>query len=121
MTEHEDETLRWDKAALQTRVRGKQDRMVKLIKLFLEDMPARIEDLASQVNQAHLEEIQQIAHTIKGVSANLGVMRLQSAAIGLEDAARNAEADKTRTLLPAMLIEYEKSEQVLQEFVSSNS
>jgi len=112
------ETPLWDEAALEKRVRGKRERMVKLIQLFLDDMPERVQTLQTQVEQARLEEIREIAHTIKGVSANLGVMRLEATAGGIEAAARNSESAQTRTLLPQLVLEFEQSEQILRRFVA---
>lgn len=114
-----EQSLVWDHAALLTRVRGKPDRMAKLIGLYLDDMPNRLTLLSEQVSAADMTEISETAHTIKGVSANLGILRLQSKAAELEQAAKNAESEKTRALLAEVEREYEQSETALKAYLAA--
>lgn len=111
----------WDQEALKGRLRGKTDRMVKLVNLFLDDMPLRMSLLEQQVLSANHADIGMTAHTIKGVSANLGIMRLQYMASELEEAAKNLESEKTFALLAAVADEYEQSELALKAFVHDNT
>tara|TARA_R110002072_G_scaffold13418_9_gene56218 strand:- start:13263 stop:13625 length:363 start_codon:yes stop_codon:yes gene_type:complete len=111
----------WDQEALKGRLRGKTDRMVKLVNLFLDDMPPRMDLLKEQVLAANHADIGATAHTIKGVSANLGIMRLQFRAGELEQAAKNLESDKALFLLAAISDEYEQSEAALKAFVLEHS
>jgi HPt (histidine-containing phosphotransfer) domain-containing protein len=113
----------WDQPALEKRVRGKHERMLKLINLYLDDMPDRVEKLASIINNpgetGDAIGASDIAHAIKGVSANLGVLRLQSVASELEAAAKQHEADRLKPLMDELTVEYQRSDQVLREFISS--
>jgi len=67
----------WDKAACLKRVGNKPQRLNIMLKLFLSDMPERMERLQLAVDHQYLSEVQQIAHVIRGVSANLGALHLQ--------------------------------------------
>ena len=111
----------WDQEALKGRLRGKTDRMVKLVNLFLDDMPLTMSQLTEQVLSAKHADISMTAHTIKGVSANLGILRLQHMASELEAAAKNLESEKTHALLAAVADEYEQSELALKAFVHDNT
>ncbi|MFT7246332.1 MAG: HPt (histidine-containing phosphotransfer) domain-containing protein [Candidatus Azotimanducaceae bacterium] len=108
----------WDQEALLGRLRGKTERIVKLVNLYLDDMPPRIVLLAEQVASDSLQDIIENAHTIKGVSGNLSIMRLQLRAEELEQAAKNQETEKTSELLAAVAAEYEASETELKAFLA---
>lgn len=108
----------WDQAALLGRLRGKTERVVKLVNLYLDDMPPRIVLLAAQVAAASLQDVIENAHTIKGVSGNLSIMRLQQRAEELEQAAKNQETERTSELLAAVAAEYEASEAELKAFIA---
>jgi len=70
----------WDKAASLKRVGGKTERLNILLGLFMKDMPERMVSLQRAVDDCDLKEVQQLAHTVKGVAANLGALTLQELA-----------------------------------------
>ena len=111
----------WDQDALLGRMRGKTDRVVKLVNLFLGDMPERIESLQSEISAAEFEACGATAHTVKGVAANLSVLRLQEAATELELAAKSQHTQELDSLLGAIKTVYEQSEQELKALVAANS
>lgn len=118
--EDNDEVPYWDEPGFEKRVRGKRDRMVKLINLFLKDMPDRMSQLALDINESRMTEARDVAHTIKGVSGNLGVMRLYEAASTLEATVKNQDAEQSQILLPEITAVYQKSEEILKKFVAEN-
>lgn len=111
----------WDQETLLGRMRGKSERVVKLVNLFLGDMPERIEAINQEVQDAELEALTSTAHTVKGVAANLGVMRLQEAAKELETAAKNEQTQELNALLDAINQVYADSESELRAFIEANS
>ncbi len=111
----------WDQEALVTRMRGKTDRVIKLVNLFLGDMPERIASLDEEVSGAQYDALTATAHTVKGVAANLSILRLQEAATELEQAAKNQQPDDLKNLLSTIKAVYEESENELKAFVSANS
>lgn len=111
--------LVWDRTALLGRLRGKSDRVAKLINLYLDDMPNRISMLNEQAKADDLLEVSATAHTIKGVSGNLGILRLHDKAAELEQAAKSAESTKTLALLAEVEKEYEKSEAALKDYLAT--
>ena len=111
----------WDQEALLGRMRGKTDRVVKLVNLFLGDMPERLESLQSEINSNEYESCGATAHTVKGVAANLSVMRLQEAATEIELAAKSQHTAELETLLETIKTVYEESENELKAFIQANS
>lgn len=111
----------WDQEALIGRMRGKTDRVVKLVNLFLGDMPERMDCLDEEISSSQFEACSATAHTVKGVAANLSILRLQEAATELETAAKNQETEQLKKLLGAIKTVYEDSENELKAFVEANS
>ena len=83
--------LIWDKPAVLKRVGGKEKRLVKLVGLFFSAMPDRMTALQQAVDDDNVEEILHLAHSIKGVVANLGGLCMEEAALELEIAVKNNE------------------------------
>lgn len=115
------ETPIWDQESLVTRMRGKTDRVIKLVNLFLGDMPDRMEALKQEVADSELEALGATAHTVKGVAANLGILRLQQAAADIELAAKNEQRDGLEQLLADINAVYEESESQLRAYIDANS
>ncbi len=98
----------WDKSALLKRVMGKEKLLRVLVESFNEDMPTRVIELHDEVmlcdaindnrDSEHHQNIQHIAHTIKGVAGNLSGILLQENAMQLEQAAK----EKTGNYQPLM-------------------
>jgi HPt (histidine-containing phosphotransfer) domain-containing protein len=111
----------WDQENLLGRMRGKSDRVVKLVNLFLGDMPERIDSMNNEVAAQEFDALSATAHTVKGVAANLSVMRLQEVAAELEAAAKSQQADDLQQLLAAINEVYAESESELKAFVAANT
>ena len=77
----------WDENALLKRVRGKPERVHKLVGMFLQEMPSKIDALKQAAEQQDSARISDIAHSVKGSAGNLSCMRLQAAALALEQSA----------------------------------
>lgn len=111
----------WDQESLVNRMRGKTDRVVKLVNLFLGDMPERMDALNQEVAASELEALGATAHTVKGVAGNLSILRLQQAAADIEMAAKNEQADSLSQLLADINEIYAESETALRDYIESNS
>lgn len=83
--------LIWDRHAVLTRVRGKPERLVRLTRRFIEDMPKEMEALRVSVKSGDVSTARRAAHSIKGVAANMSAMTLLETAAAAELAAEQAE------------------------------
>ena len=90
----------WDRDALYKRVRGKPERVAKLIGLFLDDMPARIVDMEAKLKESNADEVSKLAHTVKGVVSHLGGLKLQALAGEMEKAAKASDLGQLNQLWP---------------------
>jgi PAS domain S-box-containing protein len=105
----------WDKDAAFKMVRNKPKRMITLINLFLQDMPDRFQQLKLDLESGETEAVRELAHTIKGVAANLRGLRLQEAMATIETAGKQSQTKRFIELWPEALAAYEELAELLQE------
>ncbi len=105
----------WDKAAAFKMVRNKPERISKLIDLFLQDMPARFQQLKKELDAGEADAVRDLAHIIKGVTANLRGVHLQAVMASIELAGKNANTQAFAALWPDALAAYEELAELLRE------
>jgi len=106
----------WDKEAALKLVKGKAKRLLPLISLFLEDMPARIEELQQAIAKGDNDLIRLTAHTIKGVSANLSGIKLQVLTGQLEADTKSNKAQTYTEQLPEIITAYKQLSQLMKNY-----
>ena len=77
----------WDKKSLLKRVNNRADRVIKIIAMFQESLPERLELLESYDKDNNTEELRNIVHAIKGIAANIGAQKAYQCACDLENSA----------------------------------
>ena len=107
----------WDRNDVLTRMGGKEESLHRLVKIFIDDLPKRIEELQQTLNGGGInnEIIQAQAHIIKGMSGNIGAKNLHQLATELEKFAQNLDMNKIQTLWPKFLEQYKMLSQRLQQ------
>ena len=94
----------WDRAGLVQRLNGREDRVGRLLNLFLKDLPAQCENLhtaclpitstdSSSIPRESFSEIKALAHRIRGSAGNLGAVQLFEICTQLEHSADNNETE----------------------------
>jgi HPt (histidine-containing phosphotransfer) domain-containing protein len=97
-----------DSVAGLKRTRGNRDLYVSLLKQFVMGFAAFGEELTLLVREGKFEDAQRLAHSLKGVAANVGADRVADTASVLEqvlkrsEAAENALAEVERELKPVV-------------------
>lgn len=81
---------------------GGQDLVRKMLGIFLEHAPERMEQIRVGAGNGALEDVERGAHSLKSSAGNLGVRRLQSRAAEMEARAAHGDADGVRSLLPEL-------------------
>jgi HPt (histidine-containing phosphotransfer) domain-containing protein len=107
---HEEKTPNssiFDVNSLMERISGDKEFFEELVKLFIEDTPKHFAAMRNAYEKKDLEEIQNIAHTIKGSSGNFGASRMQKGALLLEQTAKTGDFDKMCHLIDAIETEFE--------------
>ena len=100
-----------DVAAGLPRVAGNKKLYVKLLRHMAADAPSTREKLSAAVMNGDAKTVREIAHSLKGASANLAATEVASVAERLENAAKADDFTALVTHLDAL-------ETVLQQYVS---
>jgi signal transduction histidine kinase/CheY-like chemotaxis protein/HPt (histidine-containing phosphotransfer) domain-containing protein len=103
----------FDRQALDDRLMGDADVIAKIIDVFLEDMPRRIEALKGCAAGADLEGAGQEAHSIKGAAAGIGGEALRRAAFEIEKAGRVGDAERLAAMTPGLEKRFEELRRAL--------
>jgi PAS domain S-box-containing protein len=90
----------WDKPALEERLMGDQELMVKVLASFLDDMPRQLSNLQTFVEGGNAEDAGAQAHSIKSAAANLGAVLLYETAATMEQAGRQSDIKTLKDMLP---------------------
>ena len=105
----------FDKAGLLDRVMGDEALARKLIDMFQDDIPKRIDKLRRYLEAADVSGSAREAHTIKGVCANLGAERLRAIAFDMEKAAKAGEIKIAMGDLPELEKQFALLKQVMTD------
>ncbi len=89
----EAEDLGLELAAAVRRLGGRADVWQRTARSFAAELPRQIEDFARRIDDADTEGAQRLMHTLKGMSATLGVARMAEAAAGAERRIASGQGD----------------------------
>jgi len=92
----------FDKVAFLAWVMDDEGLAFTIARMFLANMPVQIEKLAFAVGAGDCGQAEYQAHTIKGVSANVGGEALREVAFTMEKAAETGDLTALRALLPLL-------------------
>lgn len=92
---------------------GGAEIMAELIVLFLEDSPARINQLQSCLTEHDADGLQHVAHTLKSGAAHVGAMRLSALCKELESLGRVNRLNDAAEKVAQLAAEYKRVEQAL--------
>lgn len=81
---------------------GGQDLLIRMIELYLEHAPGRMDAIRRAVESGDGAALYQAAHSLKGTAGNLGAIGLQEKVERLERAATDADTAAARSLLGAV-------------------
>ncbi|QWR76539.1 response regulator [Candidatus Magnetomonas plexicatena] len=88
----------------------------KLCEAFLEDAPRQIEKLKELLKGSDAHAIEAQAHTIKGMSSNIGGSFVRNEALRMELAARKPDFEKVRTIYTKMETEMTALISIVKEY-----
>jgi len=109
----------WDKDAAIHRMRGKPERLRRLVELYLHSSPRDFKKLEASIERQNPEEIGILAHGIRGAVGNLAAKRLMRALQALEIAAAKRDMTEVLALHDTARLQQAEFELVLKEFMSS--
>lgn len=104
------------RAALQ-RMAGDEQLFRELARFFLEDSPVLLADVRRALAGRDCEAAVRPAHSLKGIAANLGGLRLEAAACAVEQLAVAGRLDSARAAAAQLASEIERLSQALRSDV----
>jgi len=110
-----DEKDVFDRAELLERVGGDEELCVELLDTFVQDIPARLEELKQALADNDSTLLRQQAHAIKGASANIGAHALREVSFEVEKAGKDRKMDRALPLVEKLERELEKFRSMVSE------
>ncbi len=97
--------IAFDEEALRQRLGGDDELMADVIRLFLEDLPARLAAIKDAVDGRNAEALRTAAHALKGSAANLSAGGLHEAARVLERIGSESRMDAAQAAWRRLSVE----------------
>jgi len=91
-----------DVASALPRVAGNKKLYVKLLRHVAAESPSTKEKLAAAIAEGNADQVRELAHSLKGSSANLSITEVVAAAEKLEHAARAGDLSMLATHLGSL-------------------
>lgn len=88
-----------------------------LVRTFIADSALRLGEIQAAFPRGQADEVRKAAHSLKGASANLGLVRLAEECRLLEDAAREGRLAGEAARVEAVVREQERAVAILQSRV----
>ena len=98
---------------------GEPDVLAEVLRLFLEEAPARIEKLRNAWAARDIQQVQRIAHSLKGSAGNIGASAMFEICKRLDSSGRPGEVVDTAGLIDALGSEYRKVEEEIHRITGA--
>jgi len=87
---------------------GDRGLLSELVGIFVDDGPKRLQAIRVALTASDIQQLEHVAHSLKGSAAILGATRLQTAALALEDAAHAGHTENGPDLVAAIARELDR-------------
>jgi CheY-like chemotaxis protein len=112
------ETPVFDKAGMMSRLMDDEELALMVVEGFLDDIPQQIEALRGYLEAGDVHSAERQAHTMKGVSANVGGERLRDVASELEKAGKAGDLAVITTRLPELETQFAQLQEAMKDFIN---
>ena len=109
------ETPVFDRDAFMARVMGDQNLASIVLTEYIKSLPDDLSTLKKILQEANGEELKQVAHGMKGASANVGAMVLRDTALQLEKAGLAHNFSEANSLLKQLEKEHGRFEKAIKD------
>ena len=89
---------------------GEPDVLSEVLRLFLDDVPRRVERLKAAWQDGNAAELQRAAHSLKGSSSNIGARQMSDICNQLDERGKAGDLTGTQRLLDSLEEEYGRVE-----------
>jgi len=99
------------------RIDGDQRLLNEIAEIFLNDGPRLLESFQSAVAARDVIRTESSAHALKGIAANVGGLRVERAALAVEDAARTGQMELAGIAAECLTTEIDRLVDALERMV----
>ncbi len=95
-------------------VDGDKEFLKELVELFKKDYTEKLEEISSAIQKKDFKTIDEVAHSLKGASGNLGLMRIYELSFEIEKMGKEAKLEGVEKIYEELKKELNR----FKEFVS---
>jgi CheY-like chemotaxis protein len=99
---------------------GEQDKLAKIVALFIDDVPLRLDELRQAVERGDAQEVEETAHMLKGGSGYMGAVQMVKICAGIQDLGASGELSRAPELLDELEAEFKRICPALEAAVAAN-
>jgi two-component system sensor histidine kinase/response regulator len=98
----------FDPTILLDRLEADQDLFIKIMNIFLDDVPEQMGVLKEALDRGDAETVRHQAHTLKGSAGHVGATAMLAVVREMEKAGQEGDMERTTNLFPLLELEFEK-------------
>jgi HPt (histidine-containing phosphotransfer) domain-containing protein len=98
---------------------GEPDVLTEVLRLFLDEVPRRIERLRAAWTDGNLTEVHRAAHSLKGSAGNIGARALSEVCRQLDERGKAGHREGTADLVAALGVEFGKVEREIRRLLGA--
>jgi HPt (histidine-containing phosphotransfer) domain-containing protein len=98
---------------------GEPDVLTEVLRLFLHEVPPRIDRLRNAWTTGDIQGMYRAAHSLKGSAGNIGAQRLYDVARQLDELGRAGNVASSAQLVAALGIEFDKVEVEIHRLIGA--
>jgi two-component system, sensor histidine kinase and response regulator len=87
---------------------GEPDKLARIVGLFIDDVPLRLEELRQAVERGEAEKVEETAHMLKGGSGYMGAVQMAKICAGIQGLGASGELSHTPELLDELEAEFNR-------------
>jgi signal transduction histidine kinase/DNA-binding response OmpR family regulator len=99
---------------------GEPDKLARIVGLFIDDVPLRIEELRLAVERGETQRVEETAHMLKGGSGYMGAAHMAELCAEIQGLGASDDLSRAPELLDALEAEFERIRPALEAVVTAN-
>jgi two-component system, sensor histidine kinase and response regulator len=93
---------------------GESDKLARIVGLFIEDVPLRLEELRQAVERGEAQKVEATAHMLKGGSGYMGAVQMAKICAGIQELGASGQLSRVPELLDELEAEFERIRPALE-------
>jgi len=112
-----EDCIDWEKAA--ANLEGDRNLLSEIARLFLDDLPPQMEAIHQAVEKAQADDLERLAHRLKGSVGNFAAKPAFEAALSLEKIGRQGDLKQAPQALEALEFEIQRLQRALEKWAAN--